>query len=259
MITTTRLTTRTRLREHRVQARMRNALERSFQAALAREFTRVANELADSYKILDLVIREHRRRLAPILSVHYTRIMREFGGKVIAAIRALPEGKSVEAHVEECKSEMNEQYVALVRTFVGKWTAVRVNTITETTRRRAATVIERGINEGLGEDEIGAELRDKIGGIAASRARTIARTETHSASQDAQFEVAQASGLDMVKEWVAIDDDRTRDEHAEVNGDRVAMHESFTVGDDELLYPGDPSGSPEEVINCRCVCVYEPV
>ena len=31
-----------------------------------------------------------------------------------------------------------------------------------------------------------------------------------------------------------------------------AMDEKFQVGDDVLAYPGDPSGSPEEVINCRC-------
>lgn len=260
MITTTRLTIRARAREHQLQARMRTALQVPFQNSLAREFNIVAKDLATEYSILDLVIRAHKQRLHTIFSKAYTRIITDFGGKVLASIRALPTQKSFEAFVIECKGEMNEQYVELTRQFVDKWTAKRVSTISETTRKKAARVIEQGIQDGLGESELGPLIEDAIGGdVGASRARTIARTETHSASQDAQFEVAQESGLSFMKEWVAVSDDRTRDDHAEANGQQVAMHESFSVGDDELLYPGDPSGSPEEIINCRCVCVYEPV
>jgi hypothetical protein len=32
------------------------------------------------------------------------------------------------------------------------------------------------------------------------------------------------------------------------------MDEPFTVGGASLMYPGDPAGPAEEVINCRC-CV----
>jgi hypothetical protein len=31
----------------------------------------------------------------------------------------------------------------------------------------------------------------------------------------------------------------------------------FDVGPDQLMYPGDPTGLPENVINCRCEMKFE--
>ena len=50
-------------------------------------------------------------------------------------------------------------------------------------------------------------------------------------------------------------DDRTRETHAEADGQVVPVDDVFIVGDDELEYPRDPGGSAEETINCRCVSV----
>ena len=33
----------------------------------------------------------------------------------------------------------------------------------------------------------------------------------------------------------------------------IAMDEAFEVGGEELMYPGDPSGSPGNIINCQCI------
>lgn len=248
------------MREHTLQARMRSALERPLRAALTGEFDIVAKDASANLHRLGSVLGEHKKRLAIILHAAYSRIIRDFGGKVLAEISADGTGKSYDQWVEECKEKVNAQYAALVKEFTKKWTAKRVTSISTTTRNKLSRIIDKGTREGLGERELGGLIEERIGGdFGARRARTIARTETHAASQDAQFEVAQDSGLSFVKEWVAVTDDRTREDHAEANGQQVAMHETFKVGDDELLYPGDPSGSPEEVINCRCVCVYEPV
>jgi hypothetical protein len=32
----------------------------------------------------------------------------------------------------------------------------------------------------------------------------------------------------------------------------VGVDETFSVGGEDLEYPGDPNGSPENVIQCRC-------
>ena len=53
-------------------------------------------------------------------------------------------------------------------------------------------------------------------------------------------------------EWISVRDDRTRDSHAEIDGTIVATGDTFNVGDSELQFPGDPSGSGAEIINCRC-------
>jgi len=54
------------------------------------------------------------------------------------------------------------------------------------------------------------------------------------------------------KEWLATQDDKVRDAHAAADGQKVPIDESFDVGGEQLEYPGDVAGSPENVINCRC-------
>ena len=51
------------------------------------------------------------------------------------------------------------------------------------------------------------------------------------------------------KEWLATMDDRTRESHADLNGEVRELDKDFSNG---LAYPGEPSGDPEEIINCRC-------
>lgn len=77
------------------------------------------------------------------------------------------------------------------------------------------------------------------------RARTIARTETLTASNQGQVELwrqAQESGTlssDAKRVWIATDDSRTRDEHAEVDGEEVGINEPFSNGEE-----------PGEAVNC---------
>jgi len=59
------------------------------------------------------------------------------------------------------------------------------------------------------------------------------------------------SGI-MEKVWIATDDERTRPTHSDAHGQRAPLDGTFSVGSDELEYPCDPGGSPEEVANCRC-------
>jgi uncharacterized protein with gpF-like domain len=61
----------------------------------------------------------------------------------------------------------------------------------------------------------------------------------------------------MERRWMAALDDRTRDAHGSADGQIVKVDKPFNVGGEELMYPGDPAGSAENVINCRCT--QEPV
>jgi len=58
------------------------------------------------------------------------------------------------------------------------------------------------------------------------------------------------------KVWVTVGDDRVRLWHREANGQSVIYNSKFTVGPDQLLYPGDPSGQPANIINCRCSAIH---
>jgi uncharacterized protein with gpF-like domain len=57
------------------------------------------------------------------------------------------------------------------------------------------------------------------------------------------------------KEWVAVNDARTRDDHSAANGQVVDQDADFIVGGAPLKYPGDPSGPAQQVVNCRCTFV----
>lgn len=83
----------------------------------------------------------------------------------------------------------------------------------------------------------------------------IARTETTTAMNMAVDKVGNDSGVLLQKEWITADDDKVRNSHRELDGDRVEIGETFANG---LLYPGDPNGSAGEVINCRCTFLQVP-
>lgn len=97
-----------------------------------------------------------------------------------------------------------------------------------------------------------------------NRATTIARTEVLSAnnmgSRDAARATSAVLGEDpdaVIKEWVSANDSRTRETHADADGQQVmGLDAAFDVGGESLEVPGDPSGSPETTINCRCVAIY---
>jgi len=85
---------------------------------------------------------------------------------------------------------------------------------------------------------------------------------------------AKRSTTELVKEWVTVEDGRVRDfgegdgivddfSHRSMNEVTVPLDQPFKVpmrtgATEELMYPGDPSGSAANVINCRCAQVYVP-
>lgn len=88
------------------------------------------------------------------------------------------------------------------------------------------------------------------------QAQRIARTETTYAMNNAMNVAADESQLKLNKTWIAAGDGRERSTHRELNGTTIPENDTFFTG---LAYPGDPRGSAEEVINCRCTIGYEPI
>lgn len=119
-------------------------------------------------------------------------------------------------------------------------------------------LIASGVGEGLSGAEVAKSIRTQIPTISAIRAETISRTEVHAAANYANQSAAEATELEMEREWIAFIDGREREAHREANGQRVGMNDDFVVDGESLNYPGDPSGSAGNVINCRCVVGYIP-
>jgi hypothetical protein len=94
-------------------------------------------------------------------------------------------------------------------------------------------------------------------GFSKARAERIARTEIHTATMEAQFESAKKFlPPGTHKMWMATLDGRVRDAHMKANNQTIPLDEPFSVGGEDMMFPGDPNGSPGNVINCRCSMVF---
>ena len=121
--------------------------------------------------------------------------------------------------------------------------------------------VERGIREQQGIPEI-AQAVDIVLTASGSdrwphRARTVARTETLAAVNGGVFRAAQLDAEQRgdpapFKQWLSTEDKRTRPTHREADRQRTLLMEPFVVGGAALMFPGDPRGPAQEVINCRC-------
>lgn len=113
--------------------------------------------------------------------------------------------------------------------------------------------------EGLGQGETIPELANRVRAAVPRtepEARRVARTEVISASNGASIAQARSAGYPMTKTWQATEDGRTRPAHVIADGQTVPLDASFTVGGEQLDFPGDPRGRADNVINERCTLLY---
>jgi hypothetical protein len=57
---------------------------------------------------------------------------------------------------------------------------------------------------------------------------------------------------DLEEVWMATGDGRTRDDHLTAHGQRKPVKGYFVVGGEKARFPGDPSLSAAQRVNCRC-------
>lgn len=129
----------------------------------------------------------------------------------------------------------------------------------EKLKKRVRNNISRGLAQGSSYSDISKNIArgmvgdySKLKGGALYDAYRITRTEGHRITNEAAFDAqkqAKEKGAEIVKQWDATIDRRTRPSHARVDGEIRELDESFSNG---LMYPGDSSGGAAEVINCRC-------
>ena len=136
--------------------------------------------------------------------------------------------------------------------------ARRIQEVEQTTVKRIATLIEKGIADGLGAREVATTIR-KDTGFNRNRSLAIARTETITALNQGKYLAAQSSPYVMEKRWLPVNQpDRTRESHLDMlDSDWIRLNDDFVLTNRDgileyALYPGDPRLSAGESINCRC-------
>jgi hypothetical protein len=90
-----------------------------------------------------------------------------------------------------------------------------------------------------------------------ARARTVSVTEVHRAYNMGALAAAlriqqQEQGPRLIKTWNSKHDSAVRPAHRLADGQAQYVSQPFVVAGEPLMAPGDPSGSPWNVINCRC-------
>lgn len=121
-------------------------------------------------------------------------------------------------------------------------------------RQQFASAITQGILQGESIPNIVKRTTAIYGKnlAAATRAARTAVTGAENAGRTESYKRAEQLGINLIREWVATGDARTRDSHAAASGQQRSANEAFDIGGEKLMYPADPHGSPAETYNCRC-------
>jgi hypothetical protein len=147
------------------------------------------------------------------------------------------------------------------------YTADLISGLTKDAAAKLNAAIQRAFLGGQSLTDIIAQVGRAIGGDKftglfspiGARAETVALNEilrVHSIAGQARLEDLAQSVPGVKKQWVHVMAARIpRFSHIRASGQIREVGEPFDVDGEELMYPRDPNGSPENTINCHCVLV----
>lgn len=259
-----------REREAQIQSRLLDRLEGRHRRFIAAEIERETLRLVSVYREIGFIATsgdEHMQAMRKLYASMAEDCCRTFGQRIVVR------GKSA-GHIVETKEEGG--FAAFFRRLALQWINLepirrRITSVTETTRNQITAMVAKGQEEGLGVDAIAKSISERAPIIGRTRGALIARTETHGAANYAAQETAKTTGLDLVKEWVSVEDGRTRSiarddhfDHVAMDGQQREMDEPFDMpwigGGGEplkIMYPGEAGKPGGAVINCRCAVVHD--
>jgi hypothetical protein len=155
------------------------------------------------------------------------------------------------------------------RPFVRNWIEGRENRLAAVPNEvygLVSKIVDSATTNGASIPDITDQVEQLFGDTGMetwkNRARTVARTEVVGAynggSHDAFAMIAEADPTTpWVHRWLATEDHRTRPDHVEADGQVQPWGHPFTVGGFQMMHPHDPAAPAKEVVNCRCVELFE--
>lgn len=133
---------------------------------------------------------------------------------------------------------------------------VKIRGVGETVRSQINTALSNAYEDGATTDQLADAVRGVFNNLSKNEALRIANTETSAAYGFSRHEAMTAAGITR-KMWISSHGPHVRPAHAaaefKYTADPIPIDEPFIVDDEELMYPGDESGSAENVINCQCI------
>jgi len=160
----------------------------------------------------------------------------------------------------------NEEWVKFIQEYLRLHLIEKITfAVNATTRDFLLRVLQESISEGWGVDKTVRELRES--GFSDFQAARIVRTEVNTAANVGVIAAGQTYDYEMLKEWISINDRRTRGNdpkdhanHVALDGITIDFDDLFTDprNGDKLKHPGDPMASAGSIINCRCNLALKP-
>ena len=183
-------------------------------------------------------------RMPDVYSLNYNETGKDIAGQVKGYSFEMVDASTVKSLAT------NDETLLPYKTVNGK-KDVRWNT------KQVNSEIMQGILQGESIPDISKRLTHVTEMNLTSAIRN-ARTATTSAENRGRmdsFHRAQDMGVQIVKVWMATNDERTREEHLKLDGQEREIDEPFENSLGEIMYPGDPDADPANVYNCRCTLV----
>jgi len=135
-------------------------------------------------------------------------------------------------------------WMKFVAEYLGTNGAEKITSIDEVTRTRVKAALKDGIANEESIPDLAKRISELYDGFEGSRSTMIARSETIESFNRGSQAQAKEAGSTLDNMWIATMDDRTREEHAEMDGVTVPHDEEFDCADG-TTWPGD-------AVNCRC-------
>lgn len=208
---------------------------------------------------IDKAINSGKKELIKAMTEIYMDVIKVFGPATFNQIISDAKSQNIRLETKDDEEEPYfEVYDAYIEQFITATVAEKVVGISDFTKESLKLIIAKGMAEGESIDQIATRIDWKyLEQIIPNRSEVIARTEVISASNFASQAAARQTGLKLEKKWLATEDGRTRDKHRDADKQKRGLEELYNVGGDELRFPGDPRGRPENVIQCRCAETYD--
>ena len=209
-----------------------------------------ADTVAHAKIAVNAYVDEQYPQIKGMLHEIYKRVIPDFAGKVQDELTSKSTGRSLSVKFD---------FQSEVSSYLAEVGATKIKSISDTVKDKISVIIENAQSE---LDDYGNPLysMSDIAGMIGDmnyegQGMVIARTEVMSASNEGAMIGAESTGLDLNKMWIATEDERTRPDHSDADGQEVAFDESFSVGGEDMDQPGD-SDDPAEVCNCRCTVAF---
>ena len=228
------------------RAAYRGMFREDMQAALERQGEAVASLLAEDGMPAALEgVEITRQAVATGYQDIYTTVLPAFAEKTFEGLQ---------------QKAIGDTWLNAALAFVRDQGAQLVSLVQQTTKDLLGAIIANGFEQGQSIPAIVQQIRSQWPDVARYRAVRIVRTEVITASNVGQItgarSTADAFGFDLVKEWVATEDGRTRISHRIADEQQRPLNAPFTVHGFPAMYPADPSLPPAERVNCRCTVSF---